>query len=101
VVHRAELIAQLIRLVDVRLLDPLEILVDAVGTSGGTVDAVRSLVRTRASSWARDLLGDDERRALSTATRLVMALYPSDGPFDPPLEWWRTPLGRVYLLRAG
>jgi hypothetical protein len=103
VVNRDELVAQLIRLVDVRLLDPLEILVDAVDVSGraGTVEAVRGLVRTRASSWARDLLGSDEHRVLYTATRLVMALYPSDGPFDPPTDWWRTPLGQVYLRRVG
>jgi hypothetical protein len=99
-VNRDELVAQLIRLVDVRLLDPLEILVDAVGTPS-TVDAVRGLVRTRASSWARDLLGADDMRAEYTATRLVMALYPSDGPFDPPPEWWPTPLGQVFLRRVG
>lgn len=105
-VNREELVSQLIRLVDVRLLDPLEILVDAVDVgsragSMGTVDAVRGLVRTRASSWARDLLGADDVRALHTATRLVMALYPSDEPFDPPTEWWRTPLGQVFLRRVG
>jgi hypothetical protein len=98
-VNREELVAQLIRLVDVRLLDPLEILID-VGTVG-TVDAVRGLVRTRASSWARDLLGADDVRALHTATRLVMSLYPSDEAFNPLPEWWRTPLGQVFLLRVG
>ena len=33
--------------------------------------------------------------------RLIATLYPSDRAFDPPLEWWRTPLGRVVAKRVG
>jgi hypothetical protein len=47
------------------------------------------------------LLGDDDQAAASTAIRLVAALYPGDTPFDPPPEWWRTPLGQVVLRRVG
>jgi hypothetical protein len=46
-------------------------------------------------------LGDDDQAAAHTAIRIVSALYPSDTPFDPPAQWWRTPLGQVVLCRAG
>lgn len=52
-------------------------------------------------AWAAELLGDDDQVAARTAIRIVAALYPGDTPFDPPAEWWRTPLGQVVLRRAG
>lgn len=103
VVTHGALVEQLTRLVDVRLIDPLEILLDPEpgAAAGGMADAIRDLVRARAARWASDLLGPDDTRAFHLAARLVMALYPGDGPFAPPAEWWQTPLGRVYLRRVG
>jgi hypothetical protein len=94
---RAELIEQLVRLIDIRLLDPLEVLLDG----DEAVDAVRALVRARATGWAGSMLGPDDRAAVGTLMRVVSTLYPGDGPFQPPLDWWRSPLGRVLARRVG
>jgi hypothetical protein len=92
-----DLVEGIVRLLDVRLLDPLEVLLegdDAVG-------ALRSLVRLRARRWADTLRGDDETAAVMTAARLIATLHPGDRPFDPPADWWATPLGRIVARRAG
>jgi hypothetical protein len=91
------LVEHLVRLLDIRVFDPLEILLE----SGEPVGPVRELVRIRARRWAAVLLGDDPRASMMVAIRLVSALYPSDVVFDPPLEWWRTPLGRVMAWQVG
>jgi hypothetical protein len=83
--------------VERRLIDPLEILLERPLT----VTPVRDHIARKAECWATDLLGDDEPVAVATAARLIAALYPSDGPFDPPAEWWRTPLGQVVVARVG
>jgi hypothetical protein len=85
--HLAEIAAR-------RLVDPLEIL---LGSSGD----LRAEVAATSRAWAAQLLGDDDQAAAHTAIRIVAALYPSDTPFDPPPQWWRTPLGQVVLRRAG
>jgi hypothetical protein len=77
-----------------RLVDPLEILL------GGGGD-LRAAVVASSRAWAAELLGDDDQVAARTAIRIVAALYPGDMPFDPPPQWWRTPLGQVVLRRAG
>jgi hypothetical protein len=87
----------LVRLIDVRLLDPLEILLD--GDEG--VDALRRTVRQRAETWADRVLDGDEQTATYAIARLMATLYPGDAPFDPPAEWWRTPLGQVVVRRVG
>jgi hypothetical protein len=87
----------LVRLIDVRLLDPLEILLD--GDEG--VDALRRTVRQRAETWADRMLDGDERTATYAIARITATLYPGDEPFDPPAEWWRTPLGQVVVRRVG
>ncbi|MFD7652890.1 hypothetical protein ACFV4N_02785 [Actinosynnema sp. NPDC059797] len=87
----ADQIATVIR---TRLLDPLEILFDDVGDLPDRVDAV-------AERMAATLLGEDEVDARYAIARLVGALYPGDAPFDPPADWWRTPLGRVVARRMG
>ncbi|MEV4200254.1 hypothetical protein [Micromonospora globbae] len=92
-----ELVDQLIRLIDIRLLDPLEILLD--GHDG--VDSLRAVVHDRARSWATTMVGGDDRAAVGAIIRVISTLYPGDGPFDPPLDWWRTPLGQVVAARAG
>ncbi|BCJ54866.1 hypothetical protein Asp14428_63410 [Actinoplanes sp. NBRC 14428] len=94
---RAELVEQVVRLLDIRLVDPLEILLEG----DDTVAALRRLIRVRAGRWADLMRGDDDRAAGGAAMRLVATLYPGDRPFDPPLEWWRTPLGRVVAARVG
>ncbi|HKT02462.1 MAG TPA: hypothetical protein VJT31_23280 [Rugosimonospora sp.] len=82
--------------VDVRLLAPLEHLV-----GGEEVERVRALVAVRAWVWAVQLLGGDEPAALGTVCRLVSALYPGTSPFQPPVHWWSTPVGRVVAHRFG
>ncbi len=94
---RDELVEQIVRLLDVRLLDPLELLLDG----DDVVDALRGLVRVRAGRWADEMLGGAEAEAVGRAARLVSTLYPGDRAFDPPAEWWRTPLGRATARRVG
>jgi hypothetical protein len=97
VTGRDELIEQVVRLLDIRLLDPLEVLLE--GDDG--VDALRQLVRIRIGRWADALLGADDRAAVLTAARLIATIYPGDRPFDPPAEWWPTPLGQTIARRVG
>jgi hypothetical protein len=92
---RAALAAQLCTLVDNRLLDPLEILL------ASDLMQLRTLVVEQSDTWAALLLGENKVLAVRTAIRLVSALYPSDGPFNPPAQWWQTPLGRIVAQRVG
>ncbi|MBE1487722.1 hypothetical protein [Plantactinospora soyae] len=92
-----ELVEQLIRSIDIRLLDPLEILLDG----HDAVDALRTIVRVRAENWAYRLVKGDDPEALGTAMRIAATLYPGDGPFEPPVEWWRSPLGQTVVRRVG
>ncbi len=92
-----ELVEQIVRLLDVRLLDPLEVLLDG----DDAVAALRGLVRVRARRWAETLRDGDETAAVLTGARLIATLYPGDRPFDPPLEWWGTPLGQAVARRVG
>ncbi|MEU7586923.1 hypothetical protein AB0A95_11540 [Micromonospora sp. NPDC049230] len=92
-----ELTEQLIRLIDIRLLDPLEILVDG----HAAIDPLRAIVRERARSWATTIVSGDDRAAVRVAMRAISTLYPGDGPFDPPLDWWRSPLGQAVARRVG
>jgi hypothetical protein len=94
---RTRLTDELVRLVGIRLVDPLEILLDG----DSSVDAVRAAVHARATAWARDLLDGDDRIAVAAIVRVVSTLYPGDGPFEPPVDWWRTPLGQVVARRVG
>jgi hypothetical protein len=95
--EHAELREHLIAVVSSRLLDPLSMLVD----SDPAVDPLRQRVRRHAEMWAGRLLGRDEREAAHTGARLVAALYPAAEAFEPPVDWWRTPLGRVVARRVG
>ena len=92
-----ELVEQIVRLLDVRLLDPLEVLLDG----DDAVDALRDLVRLRARRWAGTMRDGDDHAAVLVAARLIATLYPSDRAFDPPPDWWATPLGQVVAVRAG
>lgn len=92
-----ELTSQLIGLVEVRLLDPLEILLE----SRSDLSWMRNRVVERAAAWASTLLGEDEDLARLTTIRLVITLYPGDQGFSPPPGWWQTPLGQVMVRRVG
>lgn len=94
---KTALVEQIVRLLDIRLLDPLEILLDG----DDAVDALRRLVRLRAGQWAEQLREGDDATAVRAAARLVATLYPDDRGFDPPVQWWRTPLGEVVARRVG
>ena len=88
---------QLLRLLDVRLLDPLEILLEDTGV----VTDLRVLLRRRAAGWAAVIHGDDETAATRTIVRVVATLYPDDHAFAPPADWWRSPLGQAVVRRVG
>ena len=62
---------------------------------------MRALARLHAETWAAVLLGPDQQSATLMIARVVACLYPGDAPFEPPAEWWRTPLGQVVLRRVG
>lgn len=94
---RAELVDQLTRLIDIRLLDPLEILLDG----DAAVDALRAVVHAKATVWAARMVSGDDQDAVQAIMRAVATLYPGDAPFDPPLDWWRSPLGQVLARRVG
>jgi hypothetical protein len=94
---RSALVEQIVRLLDIRLLDPLEVLLEG----DDAVAALRRLVRLRAGRWADQLLTGDEMTAVLATARLIATLYPGDRPFDPPVDWWRTPLGAVVARRVG
>ena len=94
---KSALVEQIVRLLDIRLLDPLEVLLEG----DDAVDALRGLVRRRATQWASVLHDGDDTAATRTAARIVATLYPGDRAFDPPVEWWRTPLGEVVARRVG
>ena len=85
------------RLLDIRLLDPLELLLEG----DDVVDAMRRVVRIRAGRWADDLLSADDVTAVRISARLISTLYPSDRAFDPPIDWWRSPLGQTMARRVG
>ena len=94
---RSELTDDIVRLVEIRALDPLEILLDG----HETVRAMRDVVAGRAGIWAHRMLNGTDAEAVGAIMRLVTAVYPSDGAFDPPVDWWRSPLGRVLAWRVG
>ncbi|MFB4269788.1 hypothetical protein [Nonomuraea sp. GTA35] len=95
--EHVELVAALVRLLETRVLDPLEILL----ASGELLDPIKDRLRIEAEVWAAQLLGRDRRQATLTAARLIAVLSPGDEPFDPPEQWWRTPLGRAVARGAG
>lgn len=88
---------ELVRLIERRIVDPLEILFG----SDEQVSPVRDRLRIEAEVWAAQLLGPDDRLAVHMAARLIAAVFPGDSPFDPPVEWWRTAFGRAVARRAG
>lgn len=94
---RPELADDIVRALAVRLLDPLEILLDG----HPSLDRVQARLREQAEIWAERLLDGNRRTVVATLVRLTAALYPSDVPFDPPLAWWRTPMGQVTAHRIG
>ncbi|MQY06990.1 hypothetical protein [Actinomadura macrotermitis] len=92
-----ELVSQLVGLVESRLMDPLEILLE----SGSDLARVRRRVVEKAGTWAHALLGEDEMLARQTAIRLVITLYSGEPGFDQAPGWWQTPFGRVMVRRVG
>lgn len=92
-----ELVAELLRVLETRILDPLEILL----TSDEPLRPIRARLRVEAEVWAAQLLGADRELATLTAARLIGVLFPGDAPFDPPTSWWRTALGRAVARTTG
>jgi hypothetical protein len=86
------LVEQLTTVMSIRLLDPLEILLE------DPVTDIRDRCRRAAEVWAQRLVGPSPAYAVAT---IVGALYPGDDVFDPPPGWWRTPLGRIALVQLG
>ncbi|MET0237415.1 MAG: hypothetical protein ABW224_22385 [Kibdelosporangium sp.] len=83
---------QLMAIMGSRLLDPLEILLD------DPVSDLRARCERAALRWADRLQGPDANFAIAS---IIGALYPGDSAFDPPADWWTTPLGQVVLQRMG
>ncbi|MFD0558439.1 hypothetical protein FB566_3740 [Stackebrandtia endophytica] len=92
------LVADLRDQLRVRLLDSLDIL---LGDQSTALLPVRQQLDIDAEVWSAQLLDGDQSTASATAARLVAALYPGDGPFDPPRHWWSSPLGRAIACRVG
>ena len=88
---------QLLGLLDVRLLDPLEILLEDTGI----VTDLRGLLRRRATGWAGVIQAGDDTAAVRTIVRVVATLYPDEHAFAPPADWWRSPLGQAVVRRIG
>ena len=95
--EHVELVAELVRVLEQRILDPLEILL----SSDELLEPIRTRLRVEAEVWAAQLLGDDQETAAMTAARLIGVLFPGDTPFDPPAAWWRTALGRAVARSVG
>ncbi|AOS65925.1 hypothetical protein [Actinoalloteichus hymeniacidonis] len=93
--EHVELREDLRRLVETRLLDPVELLLPTADTD------LRERLRVDAEVWAAQLLGPDDQLAVGLLAKLIAALYPGDVAFDPPATWWRTPLGAVTVRRLG
>src|SRR5260370_29031762 len=91
---RKALAHDLARVIESRLLDPLEL-------RFGRGERLRKGVREETYAWGAMLLEGDDKAAAYPAGRLIAALFPGDGPFDPPAEWWATPFGRAVALRVG
>ncbi|AUS77824.1 hypothetical protein C1701_05000 [Actinoalloteichus sp. AHMU CJ021] len=94
---RDALVDQLSRVVQSALLDPLAALLGRQEVD----ERLAPRMREEVDRWADDLLGEDQHTARSTAVRLVFALYPGAGPFDPPATWWRTPFGQAVARTVG
>jgi hypothetical protein len=94
---REELRDQLVTLVGTRLLDPLEILLNGDESVAG----IHTIVRNRAHGWANLMLDGADASAVGMVARIVAALYPGDRPFEPPVDWWRTPMGQLVAWRVG
>ena len=92
-----EPVTELVRALETRILDPLEILL----ASGELLAPIRARLSVEAEVWAAQLLGADRDRATHAASRLIAALFPGDAPFDPPASWWSTALGRAVARTAG
>ena len=95
--RHGDLVQQIVRLLDVRLLDPLEVLLEG----DEVVEALRRLVRIRAERWAATMREADDAVAVRAVVRIIATLYPGDRAFDPPAEWWATPLGQTVARRVG
>jgi hypothetical protein len=95
--EHVELAGELVRLMETRIVDPLEILFE----SDDQVRPIRKRLRIEAEVWAAQLLGPDDKLAVRTAARLIAAVFPGDEPFDPPQAWWRSAFGQAVARRAG
>lgn len=95
--EHVELASELVALVERRIIDPLEMLF----SSAEQIGPVRDGLRIEAEVWAAQLLGPDDQLAVHTVAQLIAALFPGDGPFDPPDAWWSTALGRAVARRVG
>ncbi|MEV4176629.1 hypothetical protein [Nonomuraea sp. NPDC049709] len=96
-VEHVELSGELLRLIETRVVDPLEILLE----SDDQVRPIRERLRIEAEVWAAQLLGPDDALAVRASARLIAAAFPGDGPFDPPEAWWRSAFGQAVARRVG
>jgi hypothetical protein len=92
-----DLAEQLLRLIDTRLLDPLEILLQ----DDREVIELRERFRLRTAEWADTIRNGSNSAAVHTIARLMATLYPDHHAFAPPMDWWRAPLGQAVVRLVG
>lgn len=84
-----------------QLLDEVAARASALGAVLGPemATALDGAVAARVAEWAAQLASDDDRLAAQIVIDLACVLWP-DG-CEPPAEWWRTPVGRLFARSLG
>jgi hypothetical protein len=77
--------------------DLLDRLVGIIGQDEA-VDVLQTRIEARGRLLAGQLLGEDEKLDGQTVIDLANALFPAG---EPPVGWWRTPLGRAVATSVG
>jgi hypothetical protein len=91
---------QLLRDIEVKLLDPLELLVTG-DTPDETITQLRLHLQADTEMWAAQVTGTDSRLARETISRIISSIYMDGTEFTQPASWWQTPFGSVVARRLG
>ncbi|GLY04737.1 hypothetical protein [Actinoplanes sp. NBRC 101535] len=86
----------LLHLIEVRLLDPLEILLE----DDEAVAGLRQRLTHETERWAESI-EHGNAGSVRTIVRLMATLYSGDQPFAPDVDWWRAPLGQAVVRTIG
>ncbi len=91
---------QLLRDIEVKLLDPLDLLLTG-DTVRETVAELRRQLQVDTEVWAAQVTGSDSRLARETISRIISSVYMDGTEFTQPASWWQTPFGSVVARRFG